>query len=105
MHHVVFKNKKVQIQNLIKSHHWLYIIFNSSTYYSTSLNYSSLLQLPDGCHFWISANFQTFFFVFGTNSHFFRVRVVFDTFAICDPIFKRFLYLEPSLFDLEFLTS
>ena len=36
---------------------------------------------------------------------FVRVRVVFDNFAICYPIFKRFLSLEPSLFDLEFLTS
>ena len=36
---------------------------------------------------------------------FVRVRVVFDNFAICDPIFKPFLSLEPSLFDLEFLTS
>ena len=35
---------------------------------------------------------------------FVRVRVVFDNFAICDPIFKRFLSLEPSLFYLEFLT-
>ena len=36
---------------------------------------------------------------------FVRLRVVFDNFAICDPIFKRFLSLEPSLFDLEFLNS
>ena len=34
---------------------------------------------------------------------FVRVRVVFDNFAICDPIFKRFFSLEPSPFKFQFL--